>query len=592
MSVTENADLTQKPQNENQAEISLEYDEEDIPVDISASDAAQGLPGEPDNPKADDLDPDLSGAHDVAPLVEDSPAADGTDEEAPADEITQAGQAPSDGNDAGITDRSENDQKAELPEAGQANDFVGWDDDETADMAAQRPQPEAGENIPDKAQIEDNSEEAAAEKVENRDILNDNSPLKEPAEETTRTHEAPSGAAGFSLGEKIISAALIALTIGGFVLYKNPSWIGFTKARKPTTPLPAEVIETIAPVVQPVTTPSAPSERDQCLAKIEEAVRLRNVLLEKNEEIYDLDLHYRKGIAELEAETYQELKRTGTTSYEAAMKNKRIELNMRAIQRRRAYINGLVKPAFWLNNGNEELLYLVRKAQLDLQLTEIAGGIDLNKHMRHIDAAIQKYSLSPEKLAVDPQQSTVLSLEKIWRQVNGMEPAGASTEKKAQLVLNPKDTRIINQICSGNFERIAELTNISSRAARCLAQMQGADLFLNGLMKLSPEAAQQLFQWQGNWICLNGLKDLSPATAQYLFGWQGNWISLNGLIDFPPDLAKHLLNWEGRQLELMGLEYKPNEATQKSLNYLILWETAGGKVFVTDKIRQKMESLR
>jgi len=181
--------------------------------------------------------------------------------------------------------------------------------------------------------------------------------------------------------------------------------------------------------------------------------------------------------------------------------------------------------------------------------------------------------------------------EKIWQQLIGMAPAGAETEKKAQFVLNPKDTRIINQICSGNFERIAELTNISSRAARCLARTKGSELFLNGLMTLSPEAAQQLFQWQGNWICLNGLKNLSPAAAQYLFGWQGNWISLNGLSDFPPDVAKHLLKWEGRQLELMGLKYNPNEATQKTLNYLILWETAGGKVFVTDNVRQKMESL-
>ena len=127
------------------------------------------------------------------------------------------------------------------------------------------------------------------------------------------------------------------------------------------------------------------------------------------------------------------------------------------------------------------------------------------------------------------------------------------------------------------------------KAADLTSRLVQADL---GVTVAMTEAAQQLFQWPGNWICLNNLKNLSPAVAQYLFGWQGNWISLNSLSDLPPEEAKHLLKWEGRQLELMGLEYNPDEATQKTLKYLVLWETTGGKVFVTDKIRQKMESLK
>jgi len=556
MSVTENADLTIKSQNENQAEIALEYDEESSPDDLSVSDSAPGLPGEPDTPKADDSGPDMSGANDDALLVEDSAAVDGIGDEAAADEITQESETLPDGNAADINDQPESAMQAEPPKEIQADDFGGWDDDETADVAAQQQQPKSRENI-----------------------------------EASDALEAPTGAAGFSLAEKIISGALMALIIGGFVLYSNPSWIGLNNTQKPATPVPVAAIETVVPVGQPVTTPPAPSERDQCLAKIEEAVRLRNVLLAKNEEIYDLDLHYRHGIAELEAETYRELKQAGTTSYEAAMKNKRIELNMRTIHRRRAYIEGLIRPALWLNGGSEELLYLVRKAQLAMLMTDIAGGIDLKKHVRHIDAAIQKYRPSPDKLAVDPQQSKVQPLEKIWQQVSRREPAGGHEEKIAQFTLNPKDKRIINQICSGNLERISELTNISSRAARCLARAEGSGLFLNGLMTLSPEAARQLFQWPGNWICLNGLKHLSPAAGQYLFRWQGNWISLNSLNDFPPELAKHLLKWEGRQLELMGLKYNQNEANQKTLKYLALWETTGGKLFVNDKIRQEMENL-
>ena len=176
-------------------------------------------------------------------------------------------------------------------------------------------------------------------------------------------------------------------------------------------------------------------------------------------------------------------------------------------------------------------------------------------------------------------------LEKIWQQVSN------EKAKKEQISLNPKDDVIINQICAGNFARIAELTSLSPAAARCLSRMKGSDLFLNGLTTLAPDVAKQLFQWPGNWIGLNGVQQLSPAAAQYLFKWKGNWISLNSLNEFPPELALYLLKWEGQQLELMGLDYTKNEANQKTLKYLALWETTGGKLFVTDKIRQEMESL-
>ncbi len=479
---------------------------------------------------------------------------------------------------------SEESLQAELSPGSNDNDFVGLDDDELEETPPEGNQSETKET-PEKDKVESKSEKATAEKNKNSESPQDKSPKKEIAKKTTKGPAAPKSVNRSSSVNKIISFALIGLVVAGFILYYNPSLVGLTKAESPATPAPGDAIEPVTPVAQQVTTPSSRSKRDQCLAKLEEAVRLRNELLEKKEEIYELDLYYRNGIAELEEETYQEIKKNGLASYEAAMKNKRVELNMRTIQRRRAYIKELTKPAYWLNSGSEELFYLVRKAQLDLQLTEIAGGIDLNKHMRHISAAIQKYRPSPDKLAVDPLQSKVLPLEKIWQQVR------KKKVEKEQISLNPKDNLIINQICAGNFERIAELTSLSPAAARCLSRMKGSDLFLNGLTTLAPDAAKQLFQWPGNWIGLNGVQQLSPAAAQYLFKWKGNWISLNSLNEFPPELALYLLKWEGQQLELMGLDYTKNEANQKTLKYLALWETTGGKLFVTDKIRQEMESL-
>jgi hypothetical protein len=119
--------------------------------------------------------------------------------------------------------------------------------------------------------------------------------------------------------------------------------------------------------------------------------------------------------------------------------------------------------------------------------------------------------------------------------------------------------------------------------------MTGSDLFLNKVTTISPPAAQHLFQWRGNWICLNGLKKLGPAVAEYLFKWEGTWISLNGLTEFPPELAKYLMKWNGTQLELMGLKYNSKNVDKKALQYLALWETTGGRLYVSEKVRKIMQ---
>ena len=308
-------------------------------------------------------------------------------------------------------------------------------------------------------------------------------------------------------------------------------------------------------------------------------------MLQKKEEIYKLKLYYRNGIVELMDQVSDEMQKTNISSLAQALKNKRIELDLRTIQRRQAYIQGLEKPNQWVHNGSEELLFLKRKALLDLQIAEIASGIDLNRHMRYVNAAIQKYQLIAEKLAVDDYTSNFTPLETIWSQIQNQ------NAEKAHTPVSHKDEKIIAEICSGDFKRIAELSTMTAIAAKCLSQMNGSDLFLNGLKQLAPDEAKYLSQWPGNWICLNSVNTLSPAVARYLFKWEGSWISLNGLTEFPPELTLYLMEWKGNQLELMGLNYHKKKPDQKALKYLALWETMGGKLFVSEGVRKEMERV-
>ena len=121
--------------------------------------------------------------------------------------------------------------------------------------------------------------------------------------------------------------------------------------------------------------------------------------------------------------------------------------------------------------------------------------------------------------------------------------------------------------------------------------MRGSDLFLTGLYELTPAAARELSQWDGSWICLNGLRVLSPRVALYLFQWEGNWISLNGLTEFPAEIGEALLQWNGAQLELMGLRYTEDSPEKVGIEFLARWERHGGKLFVPDIVRKKIDAF-
>jgi len=111
-----------------------------------------------------------------------------------------------------------------------------------------------------------------------------------------------------SLTQITIGLTLLVLFIAGAVIYANPSLIGFKREAQPAPSIAAEP----TPSVQTVQTPPLQtvqnkiesakplSKSESYLTKINDAGLLRDELLEKKEEIYQLKLHYQNGIADLE----------------------------------------------------------------------------------------------------------------------------------------------------------------------------------------------------------------------------------------------------------------------------------------------------
>ena len=483
----------------------------------------------------------------------------------------------------GGNDDNDHDEKGADTEGKETENVAKSDSSETAEV----------EEIKGSSEEQTPTEETD-EKIENKDDIEGDDPATQTQikpetadadEETTdlaeeKIIEPP--ARKISALKVTVSAVIITAAFFGFFLFDNKSKIKAASQKASKTLEKREISKNRVnkkKMIKPLT-PKISSIYD---AKIEEVTALRDRLLLKQDEVMRLKKHYQDGIEELEKEISDELQKGGSNTFLQAMENNSIAYTLRTIQRRQAYIQQLERPLKWIDQACEELLYIKRRTLMDLKVGEIAGGIDMNKHVRHINAAVRKYQPAADKLAPEMTNAQREPLEVIWERIQ------EKTQQHASVRAYSKNQIISEQICTGNFNRLTELSEISNETAKCITEMQTSDLFLNGLSEISPGAAKQLFHWNGSWICLNGVRALSPRAAHYLFQWDGNWISLNGLTEFPAEIGETLLQWNGRQLELMGLQYIEDYPARIALEYLARWERTGGKLFVPQNVRKKID---
>ena len=503
-----------------------------------------------------------------------SESSDGDDAEAPEKEA-QSGNEENDQDDKGANTEEEATEKV--------SDSDTADTDEIAEIKGSSEERTATEEIVEKLENKDNviGDDPAAQ-VQNEPETNDADEESGDLAEG-KTSEPP--AKKNSVLKVTAAVIIIAAAFYGFFLFDNKSKIKTASEKSSNTSQKREISlsrleksKMIKPIIAKASSIYS--------TKIEEITALRDSLLHKQEEVTRLKKHYQDGIEELQKEISDELQKGEANTFLQAMGNDAIAFSLKTIQRRQAYIHQLEKPSRWIYQAREELLYIKRRTIIDIQVAEIAGGIDLNEHMRHINAAIRKYQPAADKLAPDMTNAQLEPLEIIWERIQN------KTQLYVSVRSHSKNQIISEQICTGNFDHLTELSEISAETARCITELKGSDLFLNSVAEISPGAAKQLIQWKGSWVCLNGVRALSPRAAHYLFQWDGNWISLNGLTEFPVEIGETLLQWDGHQLELMGLQYVEDFPTRIALDYLARWERSGGKLFVPEDVRKKIDEMQ
>jgi len=263
---------------------------------------------------------------------------------------------------------------------------------------------------------------------------------------------------------KIIYLTLFVLTIVAVTIYFNPLAHRLNMALKPA-PSPETIAkaEHVQNVKAPLPKPKPPSEREAIEAALDEAAGILAELAGKKNQISELIRYYQNGINELEAQIVQEMQKKRITSYSRGVRIKRVELYLRTIQRRRVYIQKLKKSSLWVKTGSEELLYRKRKTQFDVQLIDIASGINLGRHMTQLNAAILKYRPTAEKLAIKVPDADILPLETIWSRI--IKPK----ENTAQTPVRTADQELLKQIVDSDFSK-ADLNAFQRRVSTRLSR--------------------------------------------------------------------------------------------------------------------------
>lgn len=340
-----------------------------------------------------------------------------------------------------------------------------------------------------------------------------------------------------------------------------------TQTPRETVPV---VDETPPPVVQSVVS-RTPSAIFSNLKKELSAARLQ--IKNKISDIRQLKSYYDRGVAEEYEKIEERLLDGQIPSFQKAMADEKIELGLRAIQRRQVYMVKLETPLTQLTAISEELLYLERKTHIYEILQTGINGLPVENFKDEVLKAIESYLQYQTELSIDRFEVSASSLKEIWNQV------AAHLNTKANLLAQraPLNRSISAEICRGNYDRKYLLTAISEKTAGCLIKWGGKDLYLNTVTELPPGVAKILAQWKGEWLSLNGVTELSAQSAQYLSQWRGKRLSLNGLTHLPQEVTQYLSKWEGEQLEMIGL---------RSIGS---WENYGTKLFLSEKLKQTIE---
>ena len=134
------------------------------------------------------------------------------------------------------------------------------------------------------------------------------------------------------------------------------------------------------------------------------------LLMKKQEQL-------RQKVDELEKEIKLEKAQLQTESYLKAIRNPRIEFNLKLIQLLFGYITGLTDKISHFQNGYETLDFFQQQAQDDLLMIKTLNDMEIDELIAQINSVLDEFIPELDKPVFDTNDIPSKDTEKIWNEI-------------------------------------------------------------------------------------------------------------------------------------------------------------------------------
>ena len=125
----------------------------------------------------------------------------------------------------------------------------------------------------------------------------------------------------------------------------------------------------------------------------------------------------RQKVDELEKEIKLEKAQLLTESYLKAIRNPRIEFNLKLIQLLFGYITGLTDKISHFQNGYETLDFFEQQARDDLLMIQTLNDMEIDELIAQINSVLDEFIPELDKPVFDTNEIPSKDTEKIWNEI-------------------------------------------------------------------------------------------------------------------------------------------------------------------------------
>ena len=125
----------------------------------------------------------------------------------------------------------------------------------------------------------------------------------------------------------------------------------------------------------------------------------------------------RQKVDELEKEIKLEKAQLQTESYLKAIRNPRIEFNLKLIQLLFGYITGLTDKISHFQNGYETLDFFQQQARDDLLMIQTLNDMEIDELIAQINSVLDEFIPELDKPVFDTNDIPSKDTEKIWNEI-------------------------------------------------------------------------------------------------------------------------------------------------------------------------------